>query len=107
MSSELMKADRFMVFTFSSTTQALRAEKCLKGKKADFLLIPTLREISSSCGLSLKLISDNANEYYNAIIESKINIDGIYEVSKIAGKVTVNKVEPILLAAAENSHERV
>ena len=44
----------YYLITFSNTHSAIAAQKFLTGK-LDFLVMPTLREISNSCGISLKI----------------------------------------------------
>lgn len=44
----------YYLITFVNTTTAMTAQKSLKGK-LDFHIMPTLREISGSCGISMKI----------------------------------------------------
>ncbi|MDF2612091.1 MAG: hypothetical protein K0R92_3565 [Lachnospiraceae bacterium] len=46
----------YYLITFSSTHAAIAAQKYIEGKII-FHVMPTLREISSSCGISLKIES--------------------------------------------------
>ena len=46
----------YYLITFSSTHAAIAAQKYIEGK-INFHVMPTLREISSSCGISLKVES--------------------------------------------------
>jgi hypothetical protein len=48
-----MKKEEFCVIVFESTHDAIRTEKAIK-KVLDIELIPTPREITASCGLSVK-----------------------------------------------------
>ena len=50
----------FMIIAFSSTHQAIHFEKLLLGRYA-IELIPTPREVSASCGLSLKFELEDMN----------------------------------------------
>lgn len=50
--------NEFIIITFSSTHQAIHFEKLLLGIFA-IELIPTPREVSASCGLSLKFELDD------------------------------------------------
>jgi hypothetical protein len=57
----------YYLITFANTHSALTAQKYLQDKLI-FQTIPTLREISASCGISLKIKSadyDQMNEYIN------------------------------------------
>lgn len=89
----LMKAEKYCLFTFNTTSHALKAEKVLKSLEAEFLIVPTLREISSSCGLSVKLSLENIEKYYNHLIENKVPVEGIFRVEKEGKKNKVTKVE--------------
>lgn len=44
----------YYLLTFSSTHAAMAAQKYLDGKLS-FIVCPTLREISASCGISLRI----------------------------------------------------
>lgn len=44
----------YYLITFSNTHTAIATQKFLTGK-LDFVVMPTLREISNSCGISLKI----------------------------------------------------
>lgn len=52
--------NEFMIIAFSSTHQAIHFERLLLGKYA-IELIPTPRDVSASCGLSLKFEMDDLN----------------------------------------------
>lgn len=55
MEKELVLLNNYGLFTFNTTSQALKAEKIFKERNEEILVIPTLREISASCGLSVKV----------------------------------------------------
>lgn len=48
-----------LVLTFDSVNYAMQAEKAFKEDEVEFKTIPTPREISSSCGLSIMTSLDN------------------------------------------------
>lgn len=48
------------LFTFDSTHYAIRAQKLLEGFSV--VVMPTLREISASCGMSLRIPPEQAKE---------------------------------------------
>jgi len=66
------------LITFKSTHFALRAEKVLEKKGLKFKTIPTPREVSHSCGLSLLVNSDNISQVQDMVKEDLINIDHLY-----------------------------
>lgn len=93
MTTELFHSDNYCVFTFAATAHALKAEKVLKNIEADFLVIPTLREISTSCGLSVKLSPDNLNRYFQDLVENRVVVDGIYQIAREGKKNHVTKLD--------------
>ncbi len=50
-----MKLKEYYIITFTSTHHAIKFEDMLKKEKLEGELIPTPREIDTSCGLSIKL----------------------------------------------------
>ncbi len=93
MVSDLFCSDSYCVFTFAATAHALKAEKVLKNQKAEFLVIPTLREISTSCGLSVKLSPDNLDRYFTDLVNNRVVVEGIYQVEKEGKKNRIKKLE--------------
>ncbi|MFA9464822.1 MAG: DUF3343 domain-containing protein [Velocimicrobium sp.] len=51
----------YYLITFSNTHSAIAAQKFLNGK-LQFCVMPTLREISNSCGISLKIVNASLEE---------------------------------------------
>lgn len=88
---ELISIKKYCVITFSSTSHALKAERMMNENKREFLLTPTLREISSSCGLSLKFKPEHLELYYAELMKKNIAIDEVYEVEVIGKKNFLNK----------------
>jgi len=93
MTTELYHSDNYCVFTFAATAQALKAEKVLKKNEADFLIMPTLREISTSCGLSVKLSPENLNRYFQDLLENRVAVEGVYQIAKKGKKNMVTKID--------------
>ncbi len=93
MSTNVFSITEFFLFTFISTSNALKAEKILKNYCAEFIMIPTLREISSSCGLSIKIAPHNLEEYQAVLQSSNVTVEEIYHVNKIEGKHVIDKLE--------------
>lgn len=78
---ELIQANDYVVMTFSTTTRALKAEQALKSKQAIFVSIPTPREISTSCGISVKLHTHNKAAYEALLGDSGVDVAGIYRIT--------------------------
>lgn len=90
----LLKLTDYCLFTFQATSHALKAERVLKSADLEFTVIPTLREISTSCGLSIKVRPDNYVETSQILAVNKVPIDGLYKVEKKGPK---NSIEELAL----------
>lgn len=99
MERELVSINNYGLFTFNTTSQALKAEKVLKNSHGQIMVIPTLREISASCGLSIKFYLNDWIRYYEILQSEKVSIEGIYEVEKVKGRHLVKKLNPDELPA--------
>lgn len=93
MDKSLFKLKDYGVFTFISTSQALIAERVLKEAAADFLMMPTLRDISTSCGLAVKMAEQDMDLYYQSLLDHQVQVEGAYRVKTIAGKTSVERVQ--------------
>lgn len=93
MSTTVFSLKDYILFTFVSTSQALKAERVMKNYGADFVMIPTLREISSSCGLSVKIAPDMRDEYRRVLQENNVTVEEIYQVEKQGSQNLIQKVE--------------
>ena len=66
------------VVTFHSTHQAILAEKKLRSIEVQFDMIPTPRQISAGCGLSLELQSQDAAAWCALFAREQIQWGDIY-----------------------------
>lgn len=91
-----MKTDKRYVIAFDSTHHAIKAEKILKAEDLNIRVIPTPREISASCGLSIKFNEEDLNKIIEVfsvkIKENIIIIKGIFSIEKNLESVVVNKI---------------
>lgn len=71
----------YYLITFANTNTAMAAQKELKGK-LDFHIMPTLREISGSCGISIK-IQPSAFEEAKALIRELFPASSLYQFYQI------------------------
>jgi hypothetical protein len=92
MEKSLFKLKDYGVFTFISTSQALKAERVLKNASADFLMMPTPREISTSCGLAVKVAQDELEPNYVILRENRVQVDGTYQVKTVNGKTQAERI---------------
>jgi hypothetical protein len=88
----LLKLKDYGVFTFISTSHALKAERVLKNASADFLMMPTPREISTSCGLAIKVAEDGIGLSHEILNSNRVEIDGVYRVRTINGKTQTERL---------------
>lgn len=70
------------VITFDSTHHAIKAEKEIKKENINIKTIPTPREVSVSCGLSLKFDYMDLNRIINIIEYNDLIFSGIYKIIK-------------------------
>ncbi|KXG73885.1 DUF3343 domain-containing protein [Thermotalea metallivorans] len=73
-----MLEKEFYVISFDSTHHALKTEKLLKGR-FPVEMIPTPREISASCGLSIKF----SKAIFDPVMEMLKEDQGEYKVFRI------------------------
>ncbi len=77
----------YYLITFANTNTAMAAQKKLKGK-LDFHIMPTLREISGSCGISIK-IQPSSLEDAKRLIAELFPASSLYQFYHIApGSIT-------------------
>jgi len=77
-----MKDETYCVVAFNSTHHAIKGEKKLQDKGVKIKTIPTPREITASCGLSIRFEPDLLHEVKEIIDEDRLDIKGIYKVKK-------------------------
>lgn len=92
MNSDITRLSNYGLFTFDTTSHALKAEKVLKNSQARFIVIPTLREISASCGLSIKFRLEDQEEFNQIFALEQLHYDGLYQVEKKNGRNLVQKL---------------
>ncbi len=86
MSNNLLNLPEFYLFTFVSTSHALKGESVLKAQQAEHIMIPTLREISASCGLSIKIRPEDLDKYKQVFLEQRVKAEKYYHVRKDGNK---------------------
>lgn len=69
---KIREKKRYMVFTFSTTTEAIAMEKKCKEKEIPGRLIPVPREISADCGLAWRIRIEEYQERQMQIEELKL-----------------------------------
>lgn len=82
----------FILITFESTNYAMQAESQLKNAGINFQVIPTPREITLSCGLSIRLPMEYIKTVQDIISSGQIKIKELYEVKNLKGHKSYNKL---------------
>jgi hypothetical protein len=85
----LIKLKEYCVITFASTSGALKGERLMKAAERRFVMMPTPRELSTSCGLSLKVEPADVGESYRILREGGVEVDGVYRLSRDGDKKNV------------------
>ena len=84
--------EEYGLITFKSTQFALQGESVFKEEKISFKTIPTPREVSHSCGLSLLFAIDDVDLVKTLIEGEKLKIDNLYKYSKERHKGSAEKI---------------
>ena len=72
---------RFGVVIVATTSAALKAEKLLRSAGIREQLVPTPREFSSDCGLSVRFVWAQREEVSKVLTESKVDVIGIHPLA--------------------------
>lgn len=75
-----------VVATFDNTHHALRFEKTLKENDIKLTIMPVPREVSASCGLSVKFHIDEYDKIKTLTAEKEILIKKYYKIILEEGK---------------------
>jgi len=71
--------ERFKLFTFNSTHQAMLMEKVIKESGHGIRLIPIPRNLSASCGLAARVALDEFEVVCKAAEDNGVEIAGVYD----------------------------
>lgn len=87
-----MNKEEYGIITFQSTHHALKYEKYLEEAKLEFRTIPTPREISLSCGISIRFKQDDIDIIKSIIEKSDLNIKGLYKYVKEDDSINLERI---------------
>ena len=93
MAKDLFNLKEYGVIAFKSTSQALKAERVLKETSAEFLVIPTPRQISASCGLAVKVAPEDLDFVRSALNDKMVQIEGVYHLTAESGESRLEKID--------------
>ncbi len=81
------------IVAFNSTHHAIRTDKLLNESNMKVTTLPTPREISSSCGISVRFLKDDINKVIDIIESNEILYHGIFKIERVeGGKKEVTKL---------------
>lgn len=69
-----------VIFTFNTTTQAMKMERAAEAAGAPGRLIPVPREISAGCGMAWSAPAGERERLLEAAEAAAVEISGIYEM---------------------------
>lgn len=75
-----MTPNHYAVIVVYSTSHAMRIEKLLKEKEIPCKMIPVPRQISSDCGVCVRILKTNVEAARQAVEEARVEIEGIHEI---------------------------
>jgi len=72
--------ERYTVFLVYSTSHALRAEKVLEEAGIDCKLIPVPRQLSSDCGVCVRVRTVDRAATRKAVDRAGLEIEGVHDI---------------------------
>lgn len=69
---------------FPNYTEGMKLESMFKKKKIKYTIVPTPRELSASCGISIMYDKEDENIIESVIEENNVTISGLHSVTKKA-----------------------
>jgi len=80
----------YLVITFESTHKAIKAEKTLEGLEIE--IIPTPRQLSANCGISIKALTKDLNAIKSLMGTSYGDMNQCYEVTRLDDTMNFKKL---------------
>jgi len=75
-----MKTEEYSVILVHATSHALRAEKLIKQAGISCRLIPVPRQLSSDCGVCLRVKQADRERTVHILEDTHIEIDGVHDL---------------------------
>jgi hypothetical protein len=70
--------DKYYILTFQNTLGAINGESELKERNLKIEIMPTPTAITKSCGISIKVNSEDIYQIKELVKENKINVKSIF-----------------------------
>ncbi|NLL81781.1 MAG: DUF3343 domain-containing protein [Tissierellia bacterium] len=87
-----MKTEEYGILTFNSTHHAISAEKILKEHQLFIKTIPTPREITRSCGLSILFILEDLDKIRDLHLNNGLSIKAIHKYIIVDGHKEISEI---------------
>lgn len=71
------------IVSFNSTHHAIRLDKLLEESSVRVTTLPTPREITASCGISIRFLYEDIEKVKNILTENNIEYKGIYKIARL------------------------
>ena len=71
------------IVSFNSTHHAIRLDKLLGEASVRATTLPTPREITASCGISIRFLYEDIEKVKNTLVENNIEYKGIYKITRL------------------------
>lgn len=81
------------IVSFNSTHHAIRTDKIFSENKVTSMTLPTPREITASCGISIRFLYEDIEKVKKIIDNSEVDYKGIFKIQKLVdGKKSVEQI---------------
>lgn len=80
------------IISFNSTHQAIKCDKIFGKNEMNHAVLPTPREITQSCGISIKFEIENIDKVKSIIEENQIEYKGMFKIFKQDEKKQVEEI---------------
>ena len=71
------------IVSFNSTHHAIRLDKLLEEATIRATTLPTPREITASCGISIRFLYEDIENVKKILNENNIEYKGIYKINRL------------------------
>ena len=71
------------IVSFNSTHHTIRLDKLLGESSVRATTLPTPREITASCGISIRFLYEDIEKVKNILTENNIEYKGIYKIARL------------------------
>lgn len=77
--------ENMYIVAFNSTHNAIKSEKLLQNAELKVTTLPTPREISASCGISIKFEKEDVDKVKSILADNNIEFKGFFAIEKLEG----------------------